>query len=397
MNKLILPLLLLLPVLGFGQSLNEVSEVTSETSPTPAPAAETPSESKLKFTSDFRFRIEQDWNSKKSDGSYRDDRSRMVYRFRLGASYQYNPWASFGARIRTGNLNDQQGPHVTLGGSGGEFSTVQLGFEKLYFQYKQRGLSAWVGKNTFPFEKQNELFWNDNVFPEGVSVSYNISSKTKLFNWLTLNGSHFIISSNNKSLAKDAYVQGIQFLSKHWKKKLTFFPSLYYFRNIANVPDNKGTYTQSYTIFHLGTYATISQSPRIEIGGDYYQNLQDYDANEFIPVAFKDEKTGWVVKVKLGQLRTKGDWELQLYYAHLQKYAIVDYFAQNDWARWDYSAGNATGSRLSNFHGAEMRIGYAFGKNFNLILRNYLVEQLVATGPSKENGNRIRLDLNIGF
>lgn len=327
MNKLILPLLLLLPVLGFGQSLNEVSEVTSETSPTPAPAAETPSESKLKFTSDFRFRIEQDWNSKKSDGSYRDDRSRMVYRFRLGASYQYNPWASFGARIRTGNLNDQQGPHVTLGGSGGEFSSVQLGFEKLYFQYKQRGLSAWVGKNTFPFEKQNELFWNDNVFPEGVSVSYNISSKTKLFNWLTLNGSHFIISSNNKSLAKDAYVQGIQFLSKHWKKKLTFFPSLYYFRNIANVPDNKGTYTQSYTIFHLGTYATISQSPRIEIGGDYYQNLQDYDANEFIPVAFKDEKTGWVVNVKLGQLRTKGDWELQLYYAHLQKYAIVDYFA----------------------------------------------------------------------
>ncbi len=43
---------------------------------------------KLTFTGDFRFRIEQDWNSKKSDGTYRENRSRLRYRFRFGANYQ---------------------------------------------------------------------------------------------------------------------------------------------------------------------------------------------------------------------------------------------------------------------------------------------------------------------
>ena len=57
---------------------------------------------KLKFGADFRFRIEEDWNSRKPDGSYRDDRTRLRYRLRAGFDYQYNEWASFGARLRTG-------------------------------------------------------------------------------------------------------------------------------------------------------------------------------------------------------------------------------------------------------------------------------------------------------
>ena len=86
-----------------------------------------------------------------------------------------------------------------------------------------------------------------------------------------------------------------------------------------------------------------------------------------------------------------------MYYANLQKFAIVDYFAQNDWARWDYSSKDAAGSRISNFHGIEVRIGYAFKNKFNLILRSYIVEEIIKTEDFKENGSRIRLDLNIGF
>jgi len=39
---------------------------------------------KLTFTGDFRFRIEQDWNSRKSDATYGDIRSRLGNRFRFG-------------------------------------------------------------------------------------------------------------------------------------------------------------------------------------------------------------------------------------------------------------------------------------------------------------------------
>ncbi|NNE29414.1 MAG: hypothetical protein HKN16_07245, partial [Saprospiraceae bacterium] len=55
-------------------------------------------QAKLDWEADFRFRIEQDWDSRKSDGTFRDDRTRLRYRVRLGASYKINEWAKAGIR-----------------------------------------------------------------------------------------------------------------------------------------------------------------------------------------------------------------------------------------------------------------------------------------------------------
>lgn len=353
---------------------------------------------KLSLTGDFRFRIEQDWKVKDANGDFRDDRSRLRYRFRFGLKYQLNDWASFGGRLRSGNLNDQQGPHVTLGGNTNEFSLVQIGLEKLFFKLDKDWITAWIGKNTFPFQKQNELFWNDNVFPEGVGVKMQWPLKNAgPFNSIGITGGHFIINSSNKSFGDDSYLQALQLETKLWEKRISLFPSVYYFHKIADVPDGKGTFNIPYTILHFGAKARIVQQPKIEVGLDYYQNIEDYGTTSVILDDFKKEKTGFVFNVKVGSLKQKGDWAVHLYCAYLQKYAIVDYFAQNDWARWDYSSKGATGARLSNFRGAELRIGYAFEEKFNLVLRTYLVEQLVPSGTSQESSNRIRLDLNIGF
>ena len=54
--------------------------------------------SKLSFNGDFRFRVEQDWNSKKSDGTFRDDRTRLRYRLRAGVEYT-DKWFKTGFRI----------------------------------------------------------------------------------------------------------------------------------------------------------------------------------------------------------------------------------------------------------------------------------------------------------
>ena len=89
--------------------------------------------SKLKFNGDFRFRVEQDWNSRTSDGSYREDRSRLRYRLRAGATYK-DKWYEVGLRIRTGNPKKQQDPQLTLGDGSKEFGTLPIGLEKAYFQ-----------------------------------------------------------------------------------------------------------------------------------------------------------------------------------------------------------------------------------------------------------------------
>jgi hypothetical protein len=126
---------------------------------------------KLKFTGDFRFRVEPDWDSRKSDGTFRDNRTRLRYRLRFGANYRFSSWASMGVRLRTGLSKKQQDPQLTLGDSFNEGASLPIGLEKAYAQFEFDWFSAWLGKNTFPFEKQNELFWSDNVYPDGLAAN----------------------------------------------------------------------------------------------------------------------------------------------------------------------------------------------------------------------------------
>ena len=352
---------------------------------------------KITFTGDFRFRIEQDWNSRKSNGTYRDNRSRLRYRFRFGMNYQLIEWAELGMRIRTGFREKQQDPQLTLGEGFKEFSTTPIGFEKLYFKAHYKNISGWLGKNTFPFIKQNELFWSDNVFPDGVFISGLFPIGSSFIQSLQLNGGHFILGTSGTTFDQDQYFQGFQVVTFHINKKLTVFPSFYYFHEMPNIPDGNETYLLDYSIFQIGTKATIIEKPKIIVGLDYYHNLENLNRYDSIPKIFKDQKNGIVASVSLGELKTRGDWNVGTTLSYIEKYAIVDFFAQNDWVRWDYSSNGSPDGRLSNFKGLELNAAYLIRKNFRLKARFFVVEQLIPFGASKETGNRIRLDLDIGF
>ncbi|MEO9966715.1 MAG: putative porin [Reichenbachiella sp.] len=350
----------------------------------------------LSFTGDFRIRVEEDWNSRKSDGSYRTDRTRLRYRMRFGAAYQYNEHWKLATRIRTGNPRKQQDPQLTLGDES-EFGTLSLGFEKLYVSTVYGGFGAWAGKNTFPFTKQNELFWSDNVYPEGLFASQSIDLQSAWVDRIKLGIGHFIITSNNESLGQDNYFQGIQFTTSHFNERLELFPSFYYFKNTPDLPDGGANYTFNYSFFHFGSSAKISKKPIIEVELDYYLNLQDYESNDSIPQVLKNQKTGFTAAISIGQLKEKNDWKVKLTYIYLERYAAVDFLAQNDWARWDYSADNSPDGRLTNLKGLELMMGYSFNEKFTLNMRSFFVDQLIAMGPVKESNSRIRLDLDIGF
>lgn len=351
-------------------------------------------EKKLVFSGDFRFRIEPDWNSRKSDGNFREDRTRLRYRARLGATYSYNDWASFGMKIRTGQPNKQQDPQLTIGD---EFSSAPIAFEKIYANFNYQWFTAWIGKNTFPFEKQNELFWSDNVFPEGVSLSGKFNFKNDFAQSLKINTGHFIFLNNNSSLGNDSYFEAIQLISSHWQNRIKFFPAFYFFKNMPNIPDGESTFNIDYTIVHLGANVIIHNSPKITAGFDYYQNVKDYSSNDSISRNLQNQKKGYVANAGIGKLEKKGDWKIELTYTYLERFAAVDYLAQNDWARWDYSSQNSPDGRLTNFKGLEIMAGYALAKNMDLKVRFFTVEQLVPYGVAKETGDRIRFDFNIGF
>ena len=352
---------------------------------------------KLTFTGDFRFRLEQDWDSRKPDGTFREDRTRWRYRMRFGFNYRYNSWINFGARIRTGDPMKQQDPQLTLGDGFKEFNTLPIGFEKVFAEFQKNGWTAWLGKNTFPFTKQNELFWSDHVNPEGVFVSKSFEFENKTINHLQFKGGYFVVSHNGSSLADDSYFQAIQISGLLFEQKIELFPTIYYFNQLPNIPDGNETFRLDYTILHLGAKVLLLKQPAVKLGADYYFNLEKLSQLDSIDTKFHDQKSGLVAALSLGNFQNARDWFFRVTYTRLERYAAVDYFAQNDWARWDYRSLGSPDGRLTNYQGLELMVGYVIAENLKVNSRFFTVEQLIPFEQSKENGNRIRLDVDIGF
>ncbi len=321
----------------------------------------------------------------------------MRYRLRAGLEYRYSKNTSVGARIRTGNPRKQQDPQLTLGDGFNEFGTLPIALEKAYLLTQFNNTQIWFGKNTFTFKKQNELFWSDNVFPEGIHIKKSIKLNSNLADQISIHGGHFILNSRGGAFSGDSYFQGIQAEFQTFRDKLAFWPSLYLFRNIQNIPDGAETYRLNYSIFSLGGYVKLSQSPLVKLEMDLYNNLEDYGANDSIPENLRNQKTGTVLALSYGQLVSRGDWLLKLTYANLQRFSALDFMAQNDWARWDYSAFESPDGRLTNLEGIEFVAGMAIEDNIVLIMKYYFVDQLVPLGAFQENGQRIRFDVDINF
>jgi hypothetical protein len=352
--------------------------------------------SRIDVDLDFRFRIEQDWNSRKSDGTFRDNRSRLRYRLRTGMTYSKD-WYSFGYRIRTGDPRKQQDPQLTLGTAFEEFGTLPLGFEKVFFKGEHKDFTYWIGKNDFSFRKNNELFWSDNVFPEGVFLSKKFGLKSGVLNALSLSAGHYILSASGRAFSDDSYVQGLQAQMNFGNNRFILFPSFYRMKNIPNIPDGAAFFDMDYNIFHVGGQWNLWKEQKVFLEFDFYQNVENYDENEFIDNLFKDEKQGFVFAVQKGKIKEKNDYLFKVTYGYLERFSALDYLAQNDWARWDYSSFDSPDGRLTNYQGVEIVGAYAVTSNAKLVMKYYLVNQLIAFGPSRETGSRIRLDLDVKF
>jgi len=353
---------------------------------------------KLKLSGDVRFRSEQDWNSQKSDGSFRKDRSRLRYRLRFGFNYKWSDFIQFGGRIRSGNPSDQQSPHNTIGS---EMEPGSFSIDKAFISGKYDMFWWNLGKSSFPFWKQNELFWDDDVIPEGASFGGNF--KTDKFQIRPAFGAFIINTSSNFFGTDSKLIAGqIAIKGKLSSVNIEFGTGIYIFDKLPTQNDGTSEEVIDYNIFNSGLKLGFDIGLPLSFGFDYMINLTDYSKDKYkdiVPDQFKEEKTGFIANITLGSLKNEGEWLIGYYYTQLAKYSVVDYLAQDDWLRWTYNG--ATGARSSNFGGHEFRLAYSFGKGFNCVLRTYLVDALVKKGgdtdKALESANRLRLDFNIKF
>lgn len=340
--------------------------------------------SKLKFEADFRFRVEFDRDSRDMDGTYRDDRDRLRIRLRAGFNYRLNQNIVFGARIRTGNSLNQQSANVTLGSG---FNSAQISLARAYSKViSNNNLWAWVGKNGMPFWEASQFVWDKDINPEGISVGgcFLIGEKSELLPIL----GYFVYNHSEQYFKDDGTIYMGQLKFETGYKEDIFIISLgnIYGKELPNIPDVSEVFHLNYNIW---ASSVVYKRRRFEFKADFIRNFEDYNKYPNIKSEYKDQKNGFSAGVSY----TLGKFKFAYQYAHVEKYAVVDYLAQDDYVRW--SGTNYT--RGSNFKGSEMEIKYNFHKQMNVILRGYFVNGITTTDIVTETGTRVRLDFNIKF
>jgi len=345
---------------------------------------------KLRVYGDVRFRTELDRNSKKSNGDMRADRDRLLLRFRFGVKYALNENFGFGGRIRSGNADNAQSPHVTIGDG---FNSKELSIDKAYIKFKKGNFYASVGKNSMNMWEPDEMLWDGDVNPEGIALGnkFIIDNKNKL----GLNAGYFILNNNKVTEMVDGEPVTKQTFGKHNNiafGQLKFCTRIRYNRLII-APGILRAYAEqdlgvNYQIFSI--FAQFKMQNSFNINFDYFMNLEDY--KDKVDPEFENQKTG--ISVTAGYSLSR-KLSAKISYAQIQKYAVIDKFAQDDWMRW----GDNTMTRSSNYGGFGIVFKYRIAGNMNTQLKYWNVTGLKkGTGDTDlETGSRIRLDFNIKF
>ncbi len=357
------------------------------------------SSDKFSFYGDFRLRFESDWDSQKKNGDKRIDRNRARIRARVGLKYKPTDNFEYGVRLRTGSDRSSQSPHITIVDfDNQDTGSAQLNFDKWFLKAKYNELWGWVGRNSIPFWKQNELFWDDDVTPAGIAAGYKLKfGGTEL----GLNTGYFSLPVGMQAFGGNLGLGQLVLSTKVGGNKFTASGGTLIFD--ANPDDDEadivfdngnrvlllnGTNEMDYSLLIASLQGQFKAGALpLTIGLDWIHNNKNYATT----IANRDETDGYVLSLKLGKVKKKGDWLLGYYYAHIEKFAVNSAYAQDDWVRW----GSAGEARSSDMKGHEFRGVYSPMDKLNIVARLYLAKAI--TDNNQEDGKRFRVDFNYKF
>ena len=331
----------------------------------------------LKIFGDFRARLEADFGSQRADGTGRDDRTRIRIRARVGLEYAAGDRYTFGLGLRSGSDDSQQSPHITiLDFDDNDTGDAHFNFDKWFLKGQYQRSWGWIGRNSLPFWKQNEMFWDDDVTPAGVAFGFNNDRGESGVAW---NGGYFSLPAGMREFSGNLSLAQVVV----WEKRFKLAGGLL---DIDSNPADaggalllRGNGGRDFQIWVLSLQADAG---KWTFGVDGVHNGKSYPASE----PLRDEVDGYVGSLKFN---SGNGWKAAYYYAHIEALAVSSSYAQDDWVRW----GNATQTRASDLEGHELRFIKDIGPGQNLVFRLYLADA-ITTG---EDGSRFRIDWNHKF
>lgn len=338
------------------------------------------------YYADLRLRYELDWNSENTSGAERVSRNRGRVRARAGFDYRLGEGWSVGTRLRTGSTASQQSLALTFAGDDGVRDKPSVVADRYFVQFQKGGLTVWGGRNTSPFWQQNELFWDENVSPTGLAVTYQTRAGKGTAAAI---GGVLLLPDGGYGLSPLMTAGQFKYSVPVGSSRLTIASGLHYLQGRAGaryLPDRNGA--RDYLVGVNSAQWSIPMRTPLTLGADLFHNFVKYDAAGAapFPVTDRNETLGFVLAAQCGQLKARGNFLLGYYYARIELFSVNASYAEDDWIRF----GNGAQTQASDFKGHEIRLGYALSRKVNLVARLYLVQTI--TTP--QDGNRFRLDWN---
>ena len=351
----------------------------------------------FKTSGDFRLRVES--NSNREDNKQNRFRNRI--RFRTVGEYQVNPYFTVHARIATGNPDDPNSLHQTMGTV---FNQALFSLDRVYVRFKYKDLELNAGKFSHPFKTpaiHRELVWDADIASEGIAVEYMWRAADSLT--IDLMGVEYILleqdNSGDATLSAGQAALNLSYDSI----SLTAAGGIYkYFKldaldiganGLAKIvrEDNAGNavvdidgdgvadaFASDFTIFdgfiNLTYNAEFARKFQpITLSLQFFKNLD----------AHIEQDTGFAAGIRLGDIKAKADFKIYYNFQSVEQDSVFSAFAQDNFLA------------STNFRGHLFGITYRLLDRTDLNLWGLLSKRNEPEGEGFQT--RLRTDLNLSF
>lgn len=306
----------------------------------------------------------------------------------MGLAWEPTPQLRVGLRLRSGAQGSHQGSHVTLlDFDDNDTGEADFTFDRWYLNAAGEHIWGWAGRNAFPFWKQNEMFWDDDVAAVGLAGGWTSGG-------FSLRAAELGLPVGMKDFSGRLSALQIVYRRGSEARAWTLAAGYYAFDANRDDPDaarlRNGNGRRDYSIAVVSAQTRLAAAGRpLILGADLLHNGESYGPDDPFAFAHRDATDGGVVIARWGEADAAGKWSLGYSYARIETLAVNASYAQDDWVRW----GSATQTDSSDLRGHELRFTYGLGKAGNLTTRLFVVESISAV----QDGKRFRIDYNIGF
>lgn len=348
-----------------------------------------------KWSGDFRYRYEF------IDKEGKPERHRNRIRARIGLDAKVNDEWDVAFRLASGqrdllvdvieeDVRDIGDPISANQDLTKYFSSKDIWLDLAYFNYHPmavEGLNVLGGKVKNPFLAvgKNQLIWDSDLNPEGISGQYSFSpgEKTKV----QINGGGFWV--NESSAGVDTGLFGVQgYITQSIGNPDTLIVGASYFdyTNLQGRQDVYGilagntagagnTWASDFDLFEVfAEYTTKLFGLPFSAFGDWVTNTS----------AVTDQDTGWLVGATINKAKAPGSWQFGYNYRDLQADAVVGAFTDSDFI------GGGTGGQ-----GHLFSFAYQVAKNVQAGV-TYFLDTIDRAGPDLDY-SRLQGDLVLKF